>query len=153
MDAVEADAATADDGDRAAGLDLGRVQRRTEPRRHATADQRKLLEGDVLLDLHHRVLVDQHLLGVGAELRHLGQRRIPSLSLGGSDGPRTTSVREQRAGRPLRHLSQWPQNTDGHMMTRSPGLTYETWSPVASIVPAASWPRIAGVDIVYLPSM
>ena len=75
----------------------------------------------------------------------------PCLSLGGSVGARTTSAREQSTIRPLKHLSQWPQNTERQVMTRSPGFRYVTWSPTASTVPAASWPKMMGIGVEYRP--
>ena len=47
----------------------------------------------------------------------------PCLRRGGSESERSTSGRRHRLGRPLRHRSQWPQNTDKQVMTRSPGFT------------------------------
>ena len=50
-----------------AGLDLGGVEHRADAGRHAAADQRGAVQRHVVADLHHRVLVHQHLLGEGAE--------------------------------------------------------------------------------------
>ena len=51
------------------------LKHRTQPRGHTAADERCTVERHVLADLHHGVLMDQHLLGESAEtgeLAHLG---------------------------------------------------------------------------------
>ena len=57
LDAVEADAAAAEHRDRPAGLDTGGVEHRADPGHHAAADQRRLLQRDLLVDR------DDHVLG------------------------------------------------------------------------------------------
>src|SRR4029077_8360980 len=59
-------------------------------------------------------------------------------------GGSLTSVLVQIAGRPDRHCSQVPQNTDGQVPTWSPFLTYVTPEPTSSTTPADSWPSTAG---------
>src|SRR5581483_3659021 len=67
----EADAATPDDGDAGPGLHLRGVQRRAEPGGDATADDRGAIQRVVGIDLHQRVLVDEHLFGEPAQVREL----------------------------------------------------------------------------------
>ena len=49
------------DRDRRARFDLGRVEDGAHPGHDAAADERGAVQRDVVLDLHHRILVDQHL--------------------------------------------------------------------------------------------
>ena len=56
-------------------------------------------------------------------------------------------------GWPLRQNSQWPQKTDRHEITWSPGFRYVTSAPTCSTTPADSWPRTTGIGVGYAPSM
>jgi hypothetical protein len=64
---------TPDDGDDVAGADLGGVDRRPPPGDHATAQQAGPVERDVLLDLDAAGLVDDRVVGEGAEHAHQTQ--------------------------------------------------------------------------------
>ncbi len=68
---VDADAADAVDDRGVARLDLARLDRRPEPGRHPAAGQRRQLERDVVLDLHHRRLRQHRALGERPEQAHL----------------------------------------------------------------------------------
>ena len=71
VDTGQANAATADDGDRGAGLHLGGVDDRANAGRDPATDQSRPVEGHVFTDLRHRVLVHQHVLGEGAQVGEL----------------------------------------------------------------------------------
>src|SRR5262249_8698476 len=75
LDRGEADATGAEHGDRGARRDLGWVERSAYAGRDAAADQRRAVERHVVRNLHDRVLVDEHLLGVAGEVRELVDRR------------------------------------------------------------------------------
>ena len=74
LDDRQADPAAAIDRDGLPGLEPGAAQRRADPGQHAAADQRRLVERDVGVDAHDRVLVQQHLLGVGRDVDELAHR-------------------------------------------------------------------------------
>ena len=65
-----ADTTAADDGDRRAGLDLGRVESGADAGGDATADEGELVVGQVGLDLHDHRLSGDHLVGERAETGH-----------------------------------------------------------------------------------
>ena len=68
---MDADAAAADHGHGAARLNAGGVQHRAQAGGRAAADERQLREGNVVVHLDQRVLVDQHLGCVGTQLGEL----------------------------------------------------------------------------------
>ena len=67
------DAAAADHRDGAARLDLRRIEHRADAGHHAAADQRGAVQRDARVDLHHGMLVHQHLLGEHREVERLVQ--------------------------------------------------------------------------------
>ena len=67
---ARADATAPDDDHGLAGLDLGPVHRRSEAGGDAATDEGGRLHVGVGLDAHHRVLVADHLVGEGPQLRH-----------------------------------------------------------------------------------
>ena len=73
LNGARTDTADADHHDRLTRLHLGPVDGGTEARRDAAADQRGRLHVVPRVDLHQRVLVHDHLVGEGAELRHAVQ--------------------------------------------------------------------------------
>ena len=74
LDRREADTTAADHGDGLARCDLGGAEHGSHTGGDAAADQRRTIEGHVLVDLHHGVFVDQHHLGVGATGAGTGDR-------------------------------------------------------------------------------
>ena len=103
LDRREADAAAADHDRRVAGPDARGVERRAEAGRDAAADQRRAVERHVGADLHQRVLVHEHALGEGREVRELVQVGSPSFeSRGVASGGRAVASPPQRFGRPER---------------------------------------------------
>ena len=64
------DAAAAEHDDRAAGRDLGGVDGGADAGHHAAADEAADLQRDVVVDLHHALVRDDHLLGEGAGAGH-----------------------------------------------------------------------------------
>ena len=64
-----ADTTATDDGDSLAGGHLGRVHGCAEARNDATADQRRTIHGEILVDLHHGVLMHEHHLGMRRQVR------------------------------------------------------------------------------------
>src|SRR6185312_10322213 len=75
LDSTEPDAAAAEHGHRATGLDLRRIQHCADACSYAAADQREAVEGDIITHLHHSVLVDKHLFGKARQLCKLANRR------------------------------------------------------------------------------
>ena len=69
LDDRQADAAAAEHGNRLAGLQARGAQRGADAGEYAAADQCGAVEGDVAVDFDQRVLVQQHLLGVAADVR------------------------------------------------------------------------------------
>src|ERR1700722_13327534 len=67
---VDTDAADAVDDDRVARLDRGRVHGRTPAGWHAAADERDLVQRQVVIDLHARKLRDGGVLGERAQHAH-----------------------------------------------------------------------------------
>ena len=67
---IDTDAADTEDGDDVAGLGFRGVHSRAPAGGHAAADQYCLIEGDVVVDLDHRVLVDHVVLAESAEGAH-----------------------------------------------------------------------------------
>src|SRR5207249_10982201 len=70
----EPDAAAADDGHGPPRAHPRRVEDGAEPGRDAAADQRRPVERDIGTDPYQRVLVHQHALGEGAQMRELVDR-------------------------------------------------------------------------------
>ena len=60
-------------GDGAAGFDLGGMEHGAHTGHHAAADQGGAVQRDVLVDLDHGMLVDQHLFGEHRQVEHLVQ--------------------------------------------------------------------------------
>src|SRR5262245_55135630 len=143
LDRREPDAAGAVHGHRRTRLDTRGVEDGADAGGHAAADQSRAIERHVVPHLHQPALVDQHLLGVGREIGELVDRRPFHDSFDGSLAARTGRL-WQRCVRPVRQYSQWPQKTERHAMTWSPGLNSVTCGPTDSTIPAASWPRMAG---------
>ena len=75
VDARQADAAATDHGDGGTGFHVGGVDDGTDARGDPAADQGRTIQGHVFADLHEGVLVDQHLLGEGAEVGELAEFR------------------------------------------------------------------------------
>ena len=69
------------------------------------------------VDLHHRVLVHQHLLGEGRQVERLVERLPVPRSRRAAPGSSFTSVLSQRLGWPVMQYSHSPQNTDRQVMT------------------------------------
>ena len=74
LDRRQANAAGAKDSHGAAVMDLGGIHRRAGAGHHAATDQRRFVQGHLVVDVHQRVLVDQGVLGVGREVGELGDR-------------------------------------------------------------------------------
>jgi len=107
--AVDADSPTppqADHRDRRAGSTLAALNTAPTPVIHATADQRGAVERNVGVDLHHRVLVHEHLLGEGRQIE--GLVHMATLP-GHSARPRPrhlTSCSRTNSGWPVTHCGQ-----------------------------------------------
>ena len=78
LDGVDADPPDAEDHDRVAGGDLGRVDRRAPTGRDPAAGQHGLIQRQVVVHLHARVLGDGGVLGEGPDHAH----RAEVLALG-----------------------------------------------------------------------
>jgi hypothetical protein len=70
LDGRDADTAAAEHDDRRAGRDLGGVDRGAGPGHDAAADERRHVEGDVVVDLDDALLGQQRVLGEGAGAGH-----------------------------------------------------------------------------------
>ena len=124
LDCREADAARAEHRDGRAGLDFGGVQHRADAGGDAASDQRGAIERDVLADFHQCVLMQQHLLAVGRNVEELIDWLALLRDARLVAGPRcVAALLAHRFGCPDMHCSQYPQNTDRHAMTWSPGFT------------------------------
>jgi hypothetical protein len=87
VDGGHADAAAADHSHRLAGGDLGGVDGGAVAGDDAAADQRRPVERKVVADLHQRILVHQHHLGVGGEIGEGMQLlAVEAQALGGAGG-------------------------------------------------------------------
>ncbi len=118
LDAVQPDAAAADHRNRRSGFDPGGAEHRPEPGGDAAANQRGPVERHVVADLHQAVLVHQHLLGEGAAVDELCDRRpVEAEPWRVIASPGCAPVAWHSAGRPERQYSQWPQKTERHVMT------------------------------------
>ena len=78
------------------GLEPGAAQRRADPGEHAAADERRLVEREVVVDLHERVLVQQHALGVAADAEELARRAGRSATGAASPLRRASRCRRRR---------------------------------------------------------
>ena len=126
LDGGQPDAAGADDAHPAAGLDAGGAEHGTRAGEHAAADERHLVERDVLGDLHDAVLVDEHQLGEAAEAGELADRGAVVAGAAATVRARGRDVAAglvQRFGNPLRHWRHAPQKIDRQHTTWSPGCT------------------------------
>src|SRR4029453_13182499 len=70
----EADAAAAEHRDGLPGLESGRPERGADAREHAASHEGRAVQGQLGVDLHHRVLVEQHALGVARDADELPER-------------------------------------------------------------------------------
>ena len=75
LDDVEAHSTRADDGHGRAGAQPSGAEDGAEAGRHATAEQRRPVERNVLGDLRDGVFVDEHPLGEGRDVEELGDVR------------------------------------------------------------------------------
>ena len=84
LDHREAHPPAAEDRDAGAGRDLGGVDGRAHAGHHAAADERGLVEGQVVVDLHRRRGRHHRLLGHAAEELHHVQVRIAEVGAAGA---------------------------------------------------------------------
>ncbi len=61
-------------------------------------------------------------------------------------------VSKQYQGLPRRHARHWPHTARQLRITKSPGVTSVTPSPIDSTIPAASWPSRNGNSSLMPPS-
>src|SRR2546427_10324221 len=74
LDDREPDAAAAEHRDRLPGLEPGGSQRRPHAGEDATSHEGGAVERELRVDLHHRVLVEQHALGIARDADELSER-------------------------------------------------------------------------------
>ena len=74
LDDRESHAAAAEDGDGLTGLEPRGSERGAHTGEHAAPDERRPVERQVGVDLHDRVLVEQHALGVARDADELAER-------------------------------------------------------------------------------
>jgi hypothetical protein len=72
LDDRQPHASAAENGDRLPGLESRAPERRPDPGEDAATHERGEIERQVVVDLHHGVLVQQHALGIAADA---GERR------------------------------------------------------------------------------
>src|SRR3989449_1078232 len=124
LDDRQPDAAAAEHGHRLPGLQPRGAQRRSDPCEDATADERGPVERQVGVDLHHRVLVEQHALGVAADADELSERLA---LLGEPRGPRlrtgddTADAEVRVAGEALRAAPAEAGETGHHVIAGTQG--------------------------------
>ncbi|CDZ87968.1 hypothetical protein RHRU231_360088 [Rhodococcus ruber] len=100
LDGVHAHTAGADDDHGVTELDVGRVDGRSPAGGHAAADERGLVERDVLADLHARVDVDHDVRREGAEVGE----RADALAAGVDAVRAVGCVAREHAGTHLAHV-------------------------------------------------
>ncbi len=146
---VDADAADAEDDDGVARPDLGRVDRRAPAGRHAAADQRGLLQRDVVVDLHARSCAETTARSLKVPSMHIAprscspewKRNVPSIRQPDEQVGAAVAQVLVAGGAP-------PAAAAGRAGTSRrrgrPGRCRSTPSPTCSTTPAPSWPPTSG---------
>jgi hypothetical protein len=150
VDGGQAHAAAADHGHGLARTDAGGVDHRADAGHHRAADQGGAVEGHVLADGDAGVLVHQHHLGEGRqvqELRHLGlagsgevlAEQAGLVALGARVSGADAQV--QVAGQADLAVAAIGVEAGDDVVADLDGANLE---PIASTIPALSWPSTAG---------
>ncbi len=142
------DAAAAEHRDRVAAPDVAGEHGGAEPGHDATAEQPGRLgprRESTLVAWPAATSV----FSANAPIPSAGDSSVPSESVIFCVA---LNVEKQCHGRPRRQDRQVPHTARQFRITKSPGSTPVTSSPVASTIPAASWPRRNGKSSLIAPS-
>ena len=126
------------------------VDHRTDAGEHGAAEQGRLVERQLGIDLDQRAARDRGVLGEARDAEMVVDRRAvgpvqPARAREQRAGAVRRRTRLAQAGRPSAHGPQWPQDGTNTQTTWSPRARSSTPGPTSSTMPAASWPSAIGI--------